>query len=139
MHIKRNANANSNINKAFKNRTIHAILTRIIKHINLDPRLLKSTGRYVVVGNKNEFLGIAQVHNTNNGRELNLIGAKKGYGDALMRRIINNAVRNKKKAVYLQALNPKLVAWYKRYNFVPNKSVNGYTPMMLNLTGRVSR
>ena len=84
-----------------------------------------------MVGNNNAFLGVAFVHNTgNNSRFIEYIGARKGYGRALLNRIVNNARKNNKKNVQLMAI-PVLSEWYKGSNFkVSGRTQMGLTPMV---------
>lgn len=133
--IKRNRNANNNINRAYQAGVIANLVKRLPTNYVITLNDIKRYGRYAIVNNKN-FLGFASVSNNGNVRSLELIAARKGYGNALMKQIINNARKNQKRKLTLTAVGPKLVNWYKRYQFVPAHTVGIYTNMSLLLRNR---
>lgn len=122
--IKRNSLASANINKAHADGVIQNLVSRMASPYQLTLRNIKrSGGYYALTGNNNEFLGFAVVSNQpNNVRHLELIATRSGYGDMLIRRVINNA-RLDKRDVTLEAAANKLVNVYKKYGFnLTNKS-----------------
>lgn len=133
--IKRNANANNNINRANRNGTINNLFTGKNFYHPLSLINWRGLGRYAAVSNNGDLIGFALVYNTNNGktRVVELIGSRKGHGRNLMGRIINNAKKNNKQNVYLMAANNgsgKLLAFYKGLGFnVTGKLQLGMTPM----------
>jgi hypothetical protein len=132
--IKRNREANANINRAHANGTIQNLVARIGLPYQLTLRNIKGSGGYYAVsGNNNAFLGFAIISNSNNVRHLELIATRSGYGDMLMRRIINNSKKNKKN-ITLDAAANRLVNYYKQYGF--KVTGGGGRLMRLNLRPR---
>jgi hypothetical protein len=133
--IKRNREANANINRGHANGTIQNLVARIGSPYQLTLRNIKGSGGYYAVsGNNNAFLGFAIVSNhPNNVRHLELIATRSGYGDMLMRRIINNSKKNKKN-ITLDAAANRLVNYYKQYGF--RVTGGGGRLMRLNLRPR---
>lgn len=116
--IKRNSQASNNVNKAHAAGIIQKLVERIGSPYKLTLRNVKGSGGYYsLTGNNNEFLGFAVVSNhPNNVRHLELIATRSGYGDMLMRRVINNASNNKRD-ITLEAAANRLVNYYKKYGF----------------------
>ena len=116
--IKRNSQASNNVNKAHAAGIIQDLVARIGSPYKLTLRNVKGSGGYYsLTGNSNEFLGFAVVSNhPNSVRHLELIATRSGYGDMLMRRVINNATNNKRD-VTLEAAANRLVNYYKKYGF----------------------
>jgi len=116
--IKRNSQASVNVNKAHSAGIIQDLVERIGSPYKLTLRNVKgSGGYYALTGNNNEFLGFAVVSNhPNSVRHLELIATRSGYGDMLMRRVINNS-KNNKRNVTLEAAANRLVNYYKKYGF----------------------
>lgn len=116
--IKRNVQASNNINRAHAAGIIQNLVAKIGSPYKLTLRNVKGYGGYyALTGNNNEFLGFAIVSNQANVRHLELIATRSGYGDMLIRRILNNAKMNKKDQVTLDAAANKLVGMYKKYGF----------------------
>ena len=138
--IKRNVNANNNINRSNRNGTINNIFAGRNFYNPLSFVNWRSSGRYGMMSNNGQtFIGLALVFNTNNGktRVIELMGAKRGYGRQLMNRIIANAKKNNKQNVFLMAANSgsgKLIGFYKGSGFkVTGPLQLGGTPMRLVL------
>ena len=92
--------------------------------------ILRNGGsRYSVFKNNGiTFVGFASVRNYGNTRDLEFIATNRGYGDQLLRRIINNAKKNKKKKIELTAANTSksgsLVRWYQKHGFISRGGAN---------------
>ena len=127
--IKRNRNANNNINRAYENLVIENLVQRISKNYVVPLNNIKRNGRYAILNNNGVFQGFAIVSNYGNTRTLELIATRKGYGKTLLNRIINNAKQNNKQNISLMAIHPRLVNWYRQFGFVPSQSVGPYIPM----------
>lgn len=134
--IKRNVNANNNINRANRNGTINNIFAGRNFYHPLSLINWRSFGRYGMMDNNGTtFIGLALVFNTNNGnsRVIELMGARRGYGRQLLNRIIANSKKNNKQNVFLMAANSgsgKLIGFYKGSGFkVTGPLQVGMTPM----------
>jgi hypothetical protein len=122
--IKRNNNANRNIAMAHRSGVIQNLIKRISGNYIIKLSNITRGGRYAVIGNRGEFLGFAAVSRTGN---VDLIAARKGYGNMLMRRIINNAKSSiklypKTNKSVSPASQQKLVNWYAKHGFRANES-----------------
>ena len=138
--IKRNVNANININRASRNGTINNIFAGRKFYHPLSLINWRSFGRYGMMSNNGQtFIGLALVFNNNNGnsRVIELMGSRRGYGRQLLNRIIANAKTNNKQNVFLMAANSgsgKLMGFYKGSGFKVNGPLQiGMTPMRLVL------
>ena len=134
--IKRNVNANNNINRANRNGTINNLFTGRNFYHPLSLINWRSFGRYGMIANNGKtFIGLALVFNTNNGksRVIELMGARRGYGQQLLNKIVANAKKNNKQNVFLMAANSgsgKLIGFYKGSGFkVTGPLQIGMTPM----------
>ena len=128
--IKRNNNSNANITRAHHEGVIQNLVKRItgnyiVRLSNIIRR--KGGGRYALVGNTGEFLGFATVSNAGAVRSIDLIATRKGYGNMLISRIINNAKSNGKTNILLtpktnkslsESNQKKLINWYAKHGFV---------------------
>jgi len=122
--IKRNNNANRNIAIAHKSGVIQNLVKRISGNYIIKLSNITRGGRYAVIGNNGEFLGFAAVSRAGN---VDLIAARKGYGNMLMRRIINNSKSSIKLYPKINrsvspASQQKLVNWYAKHGFRKNES-----------------
>jgi hypothetical protein len=112
---------------AHKSGVIQNLVKRIAGNYIIKLRNITRGGRYAVIGNRGEFLGFAAVSRTGTNLSVDLIAARKGYGNMLMRRIINNAKSSIKldpkinRSVSL-ANQQKLVNWYIKHGFRKNES-----------------
>ena len=122
--IKRNNNSNRNIAIAHKSGVIQNLVKRISGNYIIKLSNITRGGRYAVIGNNGEFLGFAAVSRAGN---VDLIAARKGYGNMLMRRIINNSKSSIKLYPKINrsvspASQQKLVNWYAKHGFRKNES-----------------
>ena len=122
--IRRNNNANRNIAIAHKSGVIQNLVKRISGNYIIKLSNITRGGRYAVIGNNGEFLGFAAVSRAGN---VDLIAARKGYGNMLMRRIINNSKSSIKLYPKINrsvspASQQKLVNWYAKHGFRKNES-----------------
>jgi GNAT superfamily N-acetyltransferase len=125
--IKRNSNANQNIAMAHKSGVIQNLIKRIAGNYIIKLSNITRGGRYAVIGNRGEFLGFAAVSRAGNNLSVDLIAARKGYGNMLMRRIINNAkssirLNAKTNKSVSPASQQKLVNWYAKHGFRKNET-----------------
>ncbi|BAT22238.1 hypothetical protein AR679_gp212 [Yellowstone lake phycodnavirus 1] len=125
--IKRNNNANRNIAMAHKSGVIQNLIKRIAGNYIIKLSNITRGGRYAVIGNNGEFLGFAAVSRNGNNLSVDLIAARKGYGNMLMRRIINNSKSSIKLYPKINrsvspASQQKLVNWYIKHGFRKNET-----------------
>lgn len=125
--IKRNNNANKNIAMAHRSGVIQNLIKRIAGNYIIKLSNITRGGRYAVIGNNGAFLGFAAVSRAGNSLSVDLIAARKGYGNMLMRRIINNSKSSIKLDPKINrsvspASQQKLVNWYIKHGFRKNET-----------------
>ena len=130
VNIKRNANANRNIAAAVKSGVVQNLVKRITGNYVIKLSNITRGGRYAIIGNKGEFLGFAAVTNRPNALVIDLIAARKGFGNRLMSRIINNAKTMGKNIKLTPKYNSelsrhKLINWYMKHGFRQNSNSVG--------------
>lgn len=105
----------SNINNMLNARGRH-FLVNYFNYTMKNKNLIK----YAATNTSGKIYGFALLKNEPNSRtrKLLLISSKSGYGSAIMRKISENASRNNRNFINLEALNQsKLVNFYKSHGF----------------------